>query len=331
MNKSQFTTPSLSTEQMLKMYQSMVLLRTLDQRLWAMNRQGKAAIMASSQGHEAAQIASVEALQKGKDQFYTYYRDLGVMLSLGMTPTEIMLGFLAKAGEPLSGARQFPTHGAYTELGLINLSNVVATQITQAVGASLATEMRGEDSVTIVYFGDGATSQGECHEAMNFAGIHQLPIIFFCENNKYATSIPLKKQMAVKNVADRAEGYGIIGKSIDGCDIASVFSTVKEAAHRARNGLGPTLIDAHVERFLPHTSDDDDTRYRTREELELSYQRDPLILLRKKVESIGALTSKLQSEIEQEAKLIINEATQSAENAPYVETSEFYKHVYSND
>ena len=166
---------------------------------------------------------------------------------------------------------------------------------------------------------------------MNFAGIHQLPIIFFCENNKYATSIPLKKQMAVENVSDRAEGYGILGKSIDGCDITSVFSTVQEAANRARSGLGPTLIDAHVERFLPHTSDDDDTRYRTREELELSYQRDPLILLRKKVESIGALTSKLQSEIEQEAKLIINEATQSAENAPYVETSEFYKHVYSND
>ena len=110
---------------MLKMYRSMVILRTLDQRLWAMNRQGKAAIMASSQGHEAAQIASVEALQKGKDQFYTYYRDLGVMLSLGMTPTEIMLGFLAKSGEPLSGARQFPTHGAYPKLGLINLKDLL--------------------------------------------------------------------------------------------------------------------------------------------------------------------------------------------------------------
>ncbi|MBS57560.1 MAG: 2-oxoisovalerate dehydrogenase [Chloroflexi bacterium] len=331
MNKSKSITALLTNDQMLKMYRSMVILRTLDQRLWAMNRQGKAAIMASSQGHEAAQIASVEALQKGKDKFYTYYRDLGVMLSLGMTPTEIMLGFLAKAGEPLSGARQFPTHGAYPKLGLINLSNVVGTQITQAVGASLAAEMRGEDSVTITYFGDGATSQGECHEAMNFAGIHQLPIIFFCENNKYATSIPLKKQMAAKNVAERAAGYGILGKSIDGCDISSVFSTVQEAAHRARSGLGPTLIDAQVERFLPHTSDDDDTRYRTREELEISYKRDPIVLLRNQLEANTTLTSKIQSDIEKEAKLIINEATQNAEAAPYVETSEFNNHVYSTN
>ena len=115
-------------------------------------------------------MGSAWALRTGQDLFYIYYRDLAVLLSIGMTPREIMLGFLAKAGEPMSGARQFPTHGAYPQYGLVNLSNVVGTQISQAVGAALASRMRGEDTVTIAYFGDGGASTGDCHEAMNFAG-----------------------------------------------------------------------------------------------------------------------------------------------------------------
>ena len=180
----------LSADSLLEIYRQMVLCRAMDERVWLLNRQGKAAIVASSQGHEAAQIGSVWALRNGHDQFYTYYRDLAVLIGLGVTPQKIMLGFLAKAGEPFSGARQFPTHGAYPGRKIVNLSNVVGTQIPQAVGAALATKMRGEDVVTIVYFGDGASSQGDCHEGMNFAGIHKLPVIFFCENNKYATSVP---------------------------------------------------------------------------------------------------------------------------------------------
>ena len=146
---------TLDESTLLEMYGKMVLSRTLDERIWMLNRQGKAAIVASSQGHEAAQIGSVYALRRGTDQFYIYYRDLAVMLTLGMTPLEIMLGFTAKVGEPLSGARQFPTHGAYPELGLINLSNVIATQLPQAVGAALALRMRREDAIVIAYFGDG--------------------------------------------------------------------------------------------------------------------------------------------------------------------------------
>ena len=134
----------LSDQDLLDMYRQMVLVRTLDERIWMLNRQGKAAIVASSQGHEAGQIGSVWALERGVDQFYIYYRDLAVMLTLGMTPVEIMSGFLAKEGEPLSGARQFPTHGAYPELGIVNLSNVVGTHIPQAVGVALAMKMRGD-------------------------------------------------------------------------------------------------------------------------------------------------------------------------------------------
>ncbi|MDA1189451.1 MAG: thiamine pyrophosphate-dependent dehydrogenase E1 component subunit alpha, partial [Chloroflexi bacterium] len=291
------TTGSLSPEKLLEMYIQMVRCRTLDERVWMLNRQGKAALVASSQGHEAAQIASVHALRPGQDWFYAYYRDLAVEVALGITHKEIMLGYLAKAGEPFSNARQFPGHGAYVKHRFINLSNVVATQITQAVGAALASKMRGEDTIAITYFGDGAASTGDCHEGMNFAAIHKLPVIFFCENNKYAISVPLSKQMAVSNVADRAQGYGMPGIVVDGTDIAAVYEAVSEAAKRARSGEGPTLIEAMVERYLPHTSDDDDTKYRSAEELEEARKHDPLAILKAQLLQAGALTEAQDKEI----------------------------------
>ena len=314
-------------QQMLEMYRQMVLCRTLDERVWLLNRQGKAAIVASAQGHEACQIGSVWALRKGRDHFYIYYRDLAVLLSLGLTPTEIMFGFLAKKGEPLSGARQFPVHGAHTGLKIVNLSNVVGTQIPQAVGSALASKMRGEDAVTIVYFGDGASSVGDCHEAMNFAAIHKLPVIFLCENNKYAISVPLSRQMAVDSIAGRAEGYGMPGMTIDGADIEAVFESTSEAAARARDGQGPTLIEAMVERYLPHTSDDDDSRYRSKEELEEARKRDPLRLLRDLLVGDGTLTGEMDENIRQEAKREVNEATELAESAPYPDSGGFSDHV----
>ena len=314
---------------LLEMYRQMTLVRILDERIWMLNRQGKAAIVASSQGHEAGQIGSVSALQKGKDQFYIYYRDLAVMLMLGMTPVEIMSGFLAKEGEPLSGARQFPTHGAYPSIGLFNISNVVGTHIPQAVGAALSNRMRGDDGIVITYFGDGASSVGDCHEAMNFAAIHDLPVIFFCENNKYAISVPVSKQMAVESIASRAEGYGMPGIEVDGCDIVAVYEATSEAARRARSGQGPTLIEAHVERYLPHTSDDDDTRYRPQEELEEARKRDPLKILSEQLRDIGVLTDELEEEFKRDARVIVNEATDIVESAPYPEVNDFYKHVYA--
>ena len=319
----------LADHDLVEMYRQMVLVRSLDERIWMLNRQGKAAIVASSQGHEAGQIGSVRALEPGKDQFYIYYRDLAVMLTLGMTPEEIMAGFLAKAGEPLSGARQFPTHGAYPELGLVNLSNVVGTQIPQAVGAALAFKMRGEDSVVITYFGDGASSVGDCHEAMNFAAVHKLPVIFFCENNKYAISVPITKQMAVDSIASRAEGYGMPGIEVDGCNIVAVFEATSEAAKRARSGQGPTMIEAHVERYLPHTSDDDDTRYRSAEEIQEARKRDPLTVLATQLRNSDLLSDDLDNDFRAEAMRIVNEATDAVESAPYPGVDDFSEHVYA--
>ncbi len=320
---------ALDSGTLLEMYRTMALSRTLDERIWMLNRQGKAAIVASSQGHEAAQIGSAYALRRGADQFYIYYRDLAVMLALGMTPQEIMLGFTAKDGEPLSGARQFPTHGAYPKLGLINLSNVVATQLPQAVGAALALRMQRSDAIAIVYFGDGASSVGDTHEAMNFAAIHRLPIVFLCENNKYATSVPQRLQMAVDSLASRAEGYGMPGVSIDGCDVVAVYETVSAAAQRARSGQGPTFIEAQVERYLPHTSDDDDTRYRPRAEIEEARLRDPLKLFRERLTALGVLDDATDGRIHADARNLINEVTDIVEAAGYPDADDFHEYVYA--
>ena len=320
---------SLDAPQLLDVYRQMVLCRTLDERVWMLNRQGKAAIVASAQGHEAAQMGSVRALRKGHDLIFIYYRDLAVLVGLGMTPTEIMLGFQAKEGEPLSGARQFPTHGAHPKYRVINISNVVGTQIPQAVGAALASKIRGEDEVTMCYFGDGAASTGDCHEGMNFASIHKLPVIFFCENNRYAISVPLSKQMAVDTVTSRASGYAMPGVLVDGNDVAAVYQASWEAAERARAGLGPTLIEAMVERYLPHTSDDDDSRYRDRDDLAEARKHDPVAILGRRLIDEGVLSGDLENQYRDEAKRLVNEATDAVEAAPYPTADGIHEHVYA--
>ena len=169
-----------------EIYKTALISRALDERIWMLNSQGRAAIAASGQGHEISQLGCVEALDSSRDHFLIYYRQFTLMLALGTTPEEQLRNFLAKDGDIMSGARQFPLHGSHPRVDLFSFSNVVATQLPQAVGVALADKMNNKDSVTIVFFGDGAASQGDCHEAINFASIHDLPVIFFCENNGYA-------------------------------------------------------------------------------------------------------------------------------------------------
>ena len=316
-------------EQLLDMYREMTLCRTLDERIWMLNRQGKAAIVASAQGHEAAQLGSASALRKGKDRFFIYYRDLAVQLHLGLTPTQIMLGYMGKEGEPLSGGRQFPSQGYFPEGNLFNLSNVVGTQIPQAAGSALVSKIRGDGAVTITYFGDGATSTGDCHESMNFAGVHKLPLIFFYENNRYAISVPLSLQMAVSDLSARVEGYGLAYEQVDGTDPAAVYGLTSKAAERARAGQGATVIEARVERYLPHTSDDDDTRYRSDDELSLARLHDPLSLLRDRLTAEGVLSAAQDEAMRGDAMRQVNEATDYVESAPYPSTDTFSDHVYA--
>lgn len=310
-------TAQLSDDRMVDLYRTMVLSRHLDERSWLLNRQGKAAIAASAQGHEAAQVACIEATDPSKDHYLIYYRQLAAMMALGTTPEEMLRGFLAKEGEPMSGARQFPYHGAHPRVDMFNFSNVIATQIPQAAGVALSDKLRGLDAVTVVSFGDGAASQGDAHEAMNFAGIRKLPLIFFCENNRYAISVPLSKQMAIDSVASRAAGYGFPGVSVDGMSIQDVYEATKTAVDRARAGDGPTLIEAMVERLLPHTTDDDHTKYRSEEDLERMSKRDPVSITSELLLSKGLLTEAEDEAIHAKAKKQVNIATDTVENEPY--------------
>src|SRR4030081_1426978 len=211
----------------------------------------------------------------------TYYRSLAAVLAFGVTPLEAFLSALAKADDPMSGGRQMPAHYGLARVRILSTGSSVATQIPHATGGALASKIRGDGGVSIVYFGDGASSKGDFHEGLNFAAIHKLPAIFMCENNHYAISVPSSKQMAVRSVADRAVGYGMFGASIDGTDPLAVYRCVKEAADRARAGEGPTLIESNVVRLTPHSSDDDDRRYRPDSERQEARHRDPLDVFRR--------------------------------------------------
>ena len=242
-----------------------------------------------------------------------------------------MMSYMAKAGEPASDARQFPLHGAIPELNVINLSNVVATQIPQAVGYALGGKLQGGNSLTITTFGDGACSEGDFHEGMNFAAIHKLPVIFLCENNKYAISVPLNKQMAVPDIAARGPIYGMPGVTIDGTDIFAVYEAIQTAMKRALNGDGPTLIDAKVERYLPHTSDDDHTRYRPEEEIHEAKKFDPLVFLQNQLLKHNLINERIIKAIDDKTKTTVNQATEVAEQTPMPNPDDVQDHVYETN
>lgn len=320
----------LAPADLLQMYRTMVLSRVLDERVYQLNRGGKAAIFGSAQGHEAAQVGAVRATDPARDHYLIYYRQLTAMLALGTTPLEMLLAFLAREGEPMSQARQFPLHGAHPRVDLFSFSNVVATQVPQGVGVALADKMRRSDAVTVVFFGDGAASQGDTHEGMNFAGIHRLPVVFFCENNRFAISVPLRKQMAIENISARAAGYGFPGLTVDGTDMIAVYEAVKEAVARARDGHGPTLVEAMVYRLLPHTTDDDHSRYLSKEEIDhMRRDGDPIPKSAKMLKERGLLTDSDESAVLAEARRVVNEATEKAEAAQFPPAGEMFKHVYA--
>lgn len=258
----------LSDEQVLEMFRTMLLARKIDERMWLLNRAGKIPFVISCQGQEAAQVGAAFALDREKDYALPYYRDMGVVLAFGMTAKELMLSAFAKAGDPNSGGRQMPGHFGQKKNRIVTGSSPVTTQVPHAVGIALAGKMEKKDLVTFVTFGEGSSNQGDFHEGANFAGVHKLPVIFMCENNKYAISIPVEKQLACKNVSDRAIGYGMPGYTIDGNDPLAVYKAVKEAANRGRRGEGPTLIETVSYRLTAHSSDDDDRVYRDKEEVE---------------------------------------------------------------
>ncbi|HEY0736848.1 MAG TPA: thiamine pyrophosphate-dependent dehydrogenase E1 component subunit alpha [Herpetosiphonaceae bacterium] len=329
---------SLDRDDLLAIYELMLLARSLDERQWVLNRQGKAPFVISCQGHEAAQVGSAYALKAGKDWALPYYRDLGVVLALGFTPTEVMMGLFARAADPNSGGRQMPAHYGHRKLNIVSQSSPTGTQVPHAAGVGLAIKIRNEiagkivdDSVVWVSFGEGTSSQGEIHEAMNLAGTHKLPVIFVCENNGYAISVPQRQQMGVEDVADRAAGYGFPGVVVDGSDPVACFEATQAAVERARRGEGPTMIEFKCLRLTPHSSDDNDRTYRPADEIKAMKQQDPLITFAAHLKAEDILTDEKEAEIRERIKKQVNEATAAAEAATPPDPSTLFDYIYADN
>ncbi len=319
----------LSDDTVLEMYETMLLARKIDERMWLLNRAGKIPFVISCQGQEAAQVGAAFALDRKHDYVLPYYRDVGVVLAFGMTAKEIMLSGFAKAEDPNSGGRQMPGHFGQRKNRIVTGSSPVTTQVPHAVGIALAARMSGENIVSFVTFGEGSSNQGDFHEGANFAGVHKLPVIFMCENNKYAISVPIDKQLGCEKVSDRAIGYGMPGYTIDGNDPLAVYEAVKKAAERGRRGEGPTLIETISYRLTPHSSDDDDRSYRTQEEVEEAKTKDPIAAFTTYLKAVCVLDEKKEKEINDRVTLLVNEATDYAEQAPYADPEQVFDYVYA--
>lgn len=319
----------LSDENVLEMYETMLLARRIDERMWLLNRSGKIPFVISCQGQEAAQVGAAFALDKDKDYVLPYYRDMGVVLRFGMTTKELMLSAFAKAEDPNSGGRQMPGHFGQKKNRIVTGSSPVTTQVPHAVGIALAGKMNKEDFVAFVTFGEGSSNQGDFHEGANFAGVHQLPVVFMCENNRYAISVPIEKQLACENVSDRAVGYGMPGITVDGNDPLEVYRAVKEAADRARSGGGPTLVETISYRLTAHSSDDDDRTYRSSDEVAEAKAKDSIITFAAYLKENGIMDENMEKAINERIMKLVNEATDYAENASYAEPEEALKYVYA--
>ena len=322
------TALGLSDEDVLRMYRAMVLARALDERMWLLNRQGQGHFAVPGAGHEAIAVGYIMHLHPERDWLVPHYRDLAGLLLYGMTPREVLCSYLARANDPNSGGRQNYAHWGSTKLRIKSLSSPQGPSIPHAVGLALSQKIRGEDGITFCGFGDGSSSKGDFHEALNFAGIHKLPVVFLCENNGLAISVPRRLQMAVDSVAERAPGYGFPGATVDGSDVLAVYEVAKEAVERARAGEGPTLIDAKCYRLMPHTSNDDD-RYRSPEEMEEARRADPIPRFKAYLESVGLLDDGLDAQIRSEVADEVEDATEFALNSPWPAPEEALKHVYA--
>lgn len=319
----------LTDEDVSRMYSLMLLARNISTKGRLLNRQGKVLFTMSCDGQEAADVGSAYALRAGTDLVVPYARDLGVVLTLGMTPQQVMLHYFARAADPNGGGRQMPGHWGSKELGIVSMGSTVGITIPKGVGTALTSKVLKQDSVTLVYFGDGASSQGYFHEGLNFAGVLQVPVVFFCNNNGWAASVPFNKQTAGENIAMRAESYGFPGILVDGTDALAVYQATREAVDRARGGGGPTLIEARSIRMMPHSSADDHLLYRTQGELDQESSRDPVLRFREYAVSQGLLDDEGDRVLRERIDAEVEDAIKLAESSPYPEAESALERVYA--
>src|SRR6059058_4883741 len=306
--------PRLSPERLLRLYREMVRLRTLDERMMTLQRQGRVGFYGACTGQEAATIASAAALEPG-DWIFPALREGGAMLLRGFPLVPYLCQIFGNAGDETKG-RQMPSHMASKSVHQVSWSSCIGTQLPQAVGAAMAARIKGDPTVVAAYMGDGATSEGDFHVAMNFAGVFKAPVVFVCQNNHWAISVPTAKQTASESIAIKAVAYGFPGDKVDGNDAVAVYRAVKEALDRARNGGGPTLVECETYRIGAHSSSDDPTRYRDEREVEIWRKRDPIEAFRTRLLGAGLWTEARDAELRENLAAEVNEAIAEAEKRP---------------
>lgn len=318
----------LSDEQLKEIFRTMLLQRQLDNRGFQLNRQGKIPFALGSEGHEALQAGAAMAFHRGKDVLAPYYRDLGLAVGIGFSPYEVLLSLFARAADH-NGGRQFPNHYSSKKAGMMSFSSILAAHIPHAVGAAYAMKYRKErDRAVLVTCGDGTTSEGEWHESLNFAAVHKLPIVFLVENNEWAISTPLEKQMGQPEIYKRAAGYGMPGERFNGFDPIETYHAVERALALARAGGGPSLLEGMCYRFLAHSTDDNDMTYRTSQEVTEHRKDDPVPRFEGVLLSAGVMDAGAVAQLKKDVLHETNEATDNAEAMPYPLAQDLYTHLY---
>jgi len=304
----------LSPEQLLEMFYWLKLIRAFDERLSILVKQGKVRSgVYTGIGQEAIIVGTGFGLRKD-DYICPLHRDLGSFLMKGVEPGVMMSQMFAKT-TGLSKGRDSALHSGVSELGIFGNTSMLGANLPVAAGLALTYKMERTDNVVVAYFGEGASNVGDFHEALNFAGVQRLPIIFVCENNQYAYSVPIEKSMAIDDVADRAESYGFDGVAINGNDVLAVYQSTQGALARARSGEGPTLIECKTYRWHGH-SEHDKAFYRTNEELAMWKSRDPIPTFTTYLKGLHVLSDQQEQDTVERVAKVIDEAVEFAMNAP---------------
>ncbi|HLL84971.1 MAG TPA: pyruvate dehydrogenase (acetyl-transferring) E1 component subunit alpha, partial [Longimicrobium sp.] len=319
----------MKPEQLLEVYRAMTLIRTLDERMMTLQRQGRIGFYGACTGQEAACIGSAYALRKS-DWIFPALREGAAMLLRGFPLVPYLAQVFGNSGD-LTKGRQMPSHQAARRVNQVSWSSCIGTQLPHAVGAAWAAKMKKDDTVVMAYLGDGATSEGDFHTAMNFAGVFKVPVVFVCQNNHWSISIPTDKQTASETIAVKAKAYGFSGVKIDGNDVEAVYAAAAEAVARARSGGGPTLIEAETYRIGAHSSSDDPTRYRDPREVEVWKARDPLDRLRARLMSAKLWDAEREEALKAELLGQVNAAIEEAEKLPLPAPESLFEDVYSDE
>jgi 2-oxoisovalerate dehydrogenase E1 component alpha subunit len=319
----------LSRQRLIAGLRTMIASRETDDRLWLLNRQGRAHFVVTAAGHEATQLGCAWAIRVGHDYVVPYYRDMTLVMALGQSVLDVLLHAMARRDDPSSGGRQMFGHYSSRRLRIVSGSSSVGSHLVHAAGLGLAFRARGEQDIAVMgLFGEGATAEGAWHEGLTIAGIHQLPVVFVCQNNQYSISVPVHREVPVPDVAMKAAGYGMQGVVVDGNDVFAVYEAAYQAMERARAGGGPTLLECKTYRLRPHSSADDDRKYRSSEEVESWRARDPIKRFEHYLVEHNIITAEEIEALRRDVRAEVDAATDAAVAAPYPPVENIADHVY---